>query len=269
MIPIAHIEEWRDQTPWQESYQVEQDLLISRMLIAMYNDDFLSQKLAFRGGTALHKLYFDPALRYSEDIDMVQLDTEPIGPVMKRIDETIDFFDQKRATVIRGHGAKAVYKYTSEESSIPLKIKIEINCQEHHPYFPLVDYDHVMDNPYFNGKASLKTYQLNELLGSKLRALYQRNKGRDLFDLYKARELSEYDRTKMINAFHHYMELSGVKAPTAKQLANNLALKIQDIAFRNDMKGLIRTGNDYDIDQAYEWFITEIIPFIDELKPTI
>lgn len=45
--------------------QVEEDLVISRSLVEIYSDDFLRQRLAFRGGTALHKIYLKPAARYS------------------------------------------------------------------------------------------------------------------------------------------------------------------------------------------------------------
>jgi predicted nucleotidyltransferase component of viral defense system len=67
MIPQAYITAWRKKAPWQEDFQVEQDLVIERALMAIYSNDYLKERLAFRGGTALHKLYLSPAARYSED----------------------------------------------------------------------------------------------------------------------------------------------------------------------------------------------------------
>lgn len=61
MIPQSYITAWRKQAPWQENYQVEQDLIIQRSLIALFSDDFIRERLAFRGGTALHKLFLAPA----------------------------------------------------------------------------------------------------------------------------------------------------------------------------------------------------------------
>jgi predicted nucleotidyltransferase component of viral defense system len=84
MIPQAYITAWRQKAPWQENFQVEQDLVIERALMAIYNDEYLRSRLAFRGGTALHKLYLSPAARYSEDIDLVQITAEPFGPVLVR-----------------------------------------------------------------------------------------------------------------------------------------------------------------------------------------
>jgi predicted nucleotidyltransferase component of viral defense system len=40
-------------------------------MIAIYQDEFLSQRLVMRGGTALNKLYLHPQPRYSEDIDIL------------------------------------------------------------------------------------------------------------------------------------------------------------------------------------------------------
>jgi len=73
VIPQAYITEWSNNVPWHTNEQVEQDLVICRALVALFQDDFLAENLAFRGGTALHKLYLQPQPRYSEDIDLVQI----------------------------------------------------------------------------------------------------------------------------------------------------------------------------------------------------
>ena len=82
MIPRDYITAWRAQAPWVQDIQVEQDLVICRALVAIFSSPVLAEALAFRGGTALYKLYLKPAARYSEDIDLVQMRAEPAGPVM-------------------------------------------------------------------------------------------------------------------------------------------------------------------------------------------
>lgn len=79
MIPTAYIQGWRATAPWPESQQVEQDLIVSRALCDLFNAPALKGKIAFRGGTAIHKLLFKQALRYSEDIDLVQTQAEAFG----------------------------------------------------------------------------------------------------------------------------------------------------------------------------------------------
>ena len=86
MIPVAFITEWRSRAPWPEDAQVEQDLLLSRVLVEIFSDDALGAALAFRGGTALNKLHLDKPSRYSEDIDLVQLGPGPIGDIINTLE---------------------------------------------------------------------------------------------------------------------------------------------------------------------------------------
>ena len=72
-------------------HQVEQDLIISRALTAIYSDNYLAPRLAFRGGTALHRIYLSPPARYSEDIDLVQVNEEPIGAVLDSLRNVLGF----------------------------------------------------------------------------------------------------------------------------------------------------------------------------------
>ena len=79
MIPQNHIIEWKNSAPWQDNAQVEQDLILSRAIVAIYSNPILQEGLIFRGGTALHKLYSPTQERYSENLDFVQKTAEPIG----------------------------------------------------------------------------------------------------------------------------------------------------------------------------------------------
>ena len=91
MITRQAIIEWREIAPWILPVQVEQDLIIGRALIELFSDEFLKNRLAFRGGTSIHRLFMSPALRYSEDIDLVQTSAESIGPVIDKIREVLIF----------------------------------------------------------------------------------------------------------------------------------------------------------------------------------
>jgi predicted nucleotidyltransferase component of viral defense system len=90
VIPSLNIVAWSQTTPWTEQRQVEQDLIISRAMVALFSDDFLKSELRFRGGTALNKLHFPKPLRYSEDIDLVRTTAGPIGPVLTRVREMLN-----------------------------------------------------------------------------------------------------------------------------------------------------------------------------------
>ena len=64
MINRTAIQQWSNHAPWIDNAQIEQDLIICRALVAIFSDEFLASQLAFRGGTALHKLYLSPQPRY-------------------------------------------------------------------------------------------------------------------------------------------------------------------------------------------------------------
>jgi predicted nucleotidyltransferase component of viral defense system len=90
MIPRAHITGWRTHAPWSTDAQVEQDLVISRAIVEVFSEPLLAENLAFRGGTALHKLHLTPPARYSEDIDLVQVRAGPIGEIMTALRSQLD-----------------------------------------------------------------------------------------------------------------------------------------------------------------------------------
>ncbi|MCB9351226.1 MAG: nucleotidyl transferase AbiEii/AbiGii toxin family protein [Lewinellaceae bacterium] len=260
MIPKEHIVQWRDSVPWKDFYQVEQDLVICRAVVELFSDDFLKEHLAFRGGTALHKLYLNPAPRYSEDIDMVQVQPGPIKPIMQRIEEVITFFEEPRKTAVRGHGAKALYRFTSAYEGIRLRLKLEINCKEHFNVLGWQEIPFEVKNEWFSGQANIRTYDIHELLGTKLRALYQRSKGRDLFDLNYARLQTSLDLAQVIQCFEEYMEFSVGYIPTQKQFLRNIELKEQDPDFIGDIEGLLRTEIEYDPEEAFEWLKEAVLP---------
>lgn len=262
MIPKPDITKWQEYAPWKEFFQVEQDLVISRTLIEIFSDDFLQEHLAFRGGTALHKLYLNPASRYSEDIDLVQIKPGPIKPIMQRIGEVVTFFEEKRNTKIGGHGAKALYRFTSEYEEIRLRLKLEINCKEHFNVLEWVEFPFTVENNWFSGSTTIRTYNVNELLGTKLRALYQRNKGRDLFDLDYSRLNLSVDLEKIIKCYKEYMTFATGNTPSKKQYLLNIIEKESDPNFAGDMEAILRTGIKYNQDAAFKWLISDVIPLI-------
>ena len=72
MIPQGNITAWRASAPWADDAQVEQDLVITRAVIELFAESDVGGRVALRGGTSLNKLFIQPAVRYSEDIDLVQ-----------------------------------------------------------------------------------------------------------------------------------------------------------------------------------------------------
>ena len=137
MIPSAHLQAWSSHAPWPDPRQIEQDLIISRALCDLFNTPALADTLAFRGGTAIHKLLFKRPLRYSEDIDLVQTKPSPIGETVDAIRAALSWLGKCRRDQA-GHSMHLVFRFTPEtDAAAKLNLKIEINTREHDPLHPI------------------------------------------------------------------------------------------------------------------------------------
>lgn len=250
MIPRDYITEWRAQAPWVQDIQVEQDLVICRALVEIFAHPVLSKALAFRGGTALYKLYITPAARYSEDIDLVQMRAEPAGAVMEALRSTLDpWLGAPRWKQTEGR-VTFVYRFASEDTPpINMRLKVEINSREHFAVHGFKQVPFSVASRWFKGECEISTYELDELLGTKLRALYQRKKGRDLFDLAVALEQDGVDPGRIIKIFAAYMDHGG-HAVTRALFEQNMLQKLKDPQFTADISPLLAKGYSWDIVKA-------------------
>jgi predicted nucleotidyltransferase component of viral defense system len=207
---------------WIDNAQIKQDLIICLALVAIFSDEFLASQLAFRDGPALHKLYLSPQPRYSEDIDLVQINPSPIKPIMFRFCEVLDFLPD-RVTKQKRYSNTMLFRVESEKPpTVQIRLKVEINCFGHFNVLGMTKVPFRMEYSLFTGKAELTTYHFEKLLGTKLRALYQRKKGRDRIDLYIALQRKEVDFDKVLQYYGKYMEFVVDKAPYYKQFVNNM-----------------------------------------------
>lgn len=245
MIPRADILEWRSHVPWALDEQVEQDLVISRALVEIYSDPFLSSALGFRGGTALHKLHFKPPGRYSEDIDLVQLRPEAIGQTLDALRSHLDPWLGQPKRKMGNSMVTLKYRFESESlPPVPLRLKVEINGREHGAFGELASVPFAVRSRWFSGEANLTTFTLEELLATKLRALYQRSRGRDAFDLDHALRLkAPPEPQKIIAYFLAYMERGGQQVSRA-EFERNLVAKAEDPDFLNDIVPLLSGGGE-------------------------
>lgn len=259
MIPRNYIAAWSKFAPWQDARQVEQDLIITKALLEIYQNPMLYERLAFRGGTALNKLFFNPAVRYSEDIDLVHTIDQPIGETVDILRSIMDIWlgEPKRSF---GPGVVTLtYKILSNEG-FPMKLKLEINNCEYFSVYGFVDYDFESKSSWSSGSAKIKSFQIEELLGTKLRALYQRRKGRDLFDLYKAiNEIKDLDYDKIILCFHEYLKHEKTQI-TKKLFTENMENKLKNSEFCGDMTPLLPNfATKYDPHLAYKDVLKHLI----------
>lgn len=239
MINQREIIEWGVKHPWPTAEQVEQDLLLSQAMCEIANDPLLGGELVLRGGTAFHKIFLPQPRRYSEDLDYVRMTTGAIGNTMKSLTSLGQDLGYKVNTKM-GIYPKVFWKFTFA-SGLPGKIKIEINTFERSPMLPLAPRPHEVMNAYCETRANVSTFQVEELVATKLRALYQRSKGRDLYDLWLALTELQLSPEKILAAYPIYQP-----ANTSKEdMIANLRLKLKDEQFCNDMNNLARKDAPY------------------------
>lgn len=240
MIPSQNIVAWGAVVPWTEQRQVEQDLIICRALVAIFSDPLLRTELRFRGGTALNKLHFNPPLRYSEDIDLVRTTAGDIGVILGQLRAVLEpwlgraQFDQSPVA------PKLRFRVEPEDGSgVPIRLKVEINTRERTAFDPPVEMKFAVDNPWFTGEANIVTFSREEILATKLRALLQRNKGRDLYDLAHALEVFDgLDVDRLVALFGEYLALAD-QAISRAQAQERMFAKLANPRFLTDMRPLL------------------------------
>jgi predicted nucleotidyltransferase component of viral defense system len=255
---LAH----QGRVPWPSLRQVEQDLLLSRSMVAIFGDSFLQSELAMRGGTVLHKVHLAPAARYSEDIDLVAVGKRPAEHIragLKRVLQPVlgkhkrDVWDEVKLAVRNAARPSRILRLTYEvvpvaEPGPPLALVVEANVTERTPYRPVIERAFAVP---FRGSvlaAQVRSFELDEMLVTKLRALFQRRRGRDLFDLYWAlRDEAglQVAPARIIASFQHYLRKEGGRARRTAFL-RRFDAHLADGGFLRDMETLLRAGLDYD-----------------------
>jgi predicted nucleotidyltransferase component of viral defense system len=265
MIPTQNIVAWSKTAPWAEPRQVEQDLIIARALVLLFGDPFLREELRFRGGTALNKLHFPKPLRYSEDIDLTRTKEGASKPIWDRVHNLLDpwlgepeYFRSQVAPALR-------YTVDAEDGSSTIRLKVEINEVEIKPLDPTRMLPFKVANPWFSGAADISTFSTEEVLSTKLRALLQRDKGRDLVDLAHAIEIfPKLNAQRTVDMFGDYVKQKPIPRWEAEK---RMFEKLERRGFLADVRPLLTAGEQERFDETagkrafskvFDRFITRI-----------
>lgn len=252
MIPLAYLQAWSANAPWPDLRQVEQDLIICRALCDLFNAPDLEGKLAFRGGTAINKLLFRQPLRYSEDIDLVQLQAVPIGATVDAIRSALSWLGDCRRDQA-GHSMHLVFRFAPDaDPQSNLRLKVEINTREHESLLGVEPYPFMVDSDWYQAETRIASYAPEELFGTKLRAFLQRRKNRDLFDLHEGLTQLDLDPEKLLACFDHYLGLEGQAITRAD--AEERMLKKLSRSLTEDIAPLLPAGIRFGDDDAIRAF---------------
>ncbi len=237
MIAQAYLNEWVSRAPWPTQLQIEQDLLLSRLIVEIAGHELLGGELALRGGTCLNKLHLPEPLRYSEDLDYVRRTRSGIKPYLTALREVaLDTGLVEHGTTQSGQMVHIVFDAQATGGPGRIRIKIETNIAETDSFLPRITLPYAVDSRWWSGEASVSTFEVEELMATKLRALYQRRKGRDLFDLWHVLNDLNLNQQLVVDGLAHYM---GEGLFNYREFCANLANKVENPDFAADLDQLI------------------------------
>ena len=190
MIPSLNIVAWGTTVPWAEPRQIEQDLIISRAIIALFADPFLAERTSLPWRNRPQQAALPGALTL--------FGGHRSCPQHKGTHRS-DSGSRPRRPFSRGWGRpasnrvpiapKLVFRVPAEDNpATRIRLKVEINTTEVETCDQLLTVRYSVDNPWFSGEANVVTFSREEMLATKLRALLQRDRGRDLFDIARGLE---------------------------------------------------------------------------------
>jgi hypothetical protein len=138
-------------------------------------------------------------------------------------------------------------------------LKVEINSREHFTVLGYERYPFRLASRWHTGTVVIPTYRIDELLGTKLRALYQRKKGRDLFDLWHAAPF--LGAGAVVDCFLRYLAHEGHPVSRA-EFEMNLFEKLSDRRFVDDMAPLLTVGDSWDYKAAALYVLQTLAPLM-------
>ena len=244
--------------------------MLSRLIVEIASNEILGPELAFRGGTCLHKLHLPTALRYSEDLDNVRQTATPGGPIIDQLRKlTTAMGLEEHHRKLKQDMITFICRAQGENGGV-IRIKIETNIAEAAPFLERIRLPYSVNSPWFEGAAEVSTFELDELMSTKMRALYQRSKGRDLFDLWHVLVARDVDDERVVSGLRHYMQDATFTYP---QLAQNIRGKLEDPEFANDLQSLVvRMPSGYDLQAAADILMERLgarlhnAPPLDEIR---
>lgn len=214
-----------------------------------YTDD---NTLAFKGGTALSKLYFPEVWRFSEDLDFTA--TEPLPDLADNIGYALT--DTESASGI-SFELTSVHEAGDPIEYVQIKVQYDavlgqrnttdLDITFNEPLaFPIQTHEHSYEDiPTF----TIPAYSMEEIFVEKLRSIYQRARARDYYDIYRLLQQESFENATIATALHH------------KAQAHEVDLDLANGIPQDDIDAIQAYW-----DQALDRLVTKHIPFDDVVE---
>jgi len=248
---------WADEQCLPDPLFAELDYRLVKALEAIYSDPYLSKRLCMKGGTAINKLYLLETSRLSVDLDFNQIGPKEdvlkerpairkrLTELLKKQDSSYEIHSEHRYELTR---IKTRYKTVT---GLLWNFKIEISHVERFPILPPTE----KPIKTSTGTANVLTYTLEELTATKLRALLERFKGRDIYDLYFISQLKP-NQTLTKKMFLYYFYRSR-KVFNPKVHYKNLNARYQGNNYGDDVSSFVKPTVSFNLKHAAQDVINQ------------
>jgi len=202
----------------------EKDYFLAIVSKIIY-DSSLRDKLVFKGGTALHHCYLNQ-MRFSEDLDFTSLDRNITLMDVKKIFEPFNFLEVKKE-----YTSSATIKLERLTYDGPLgqsnSLKLEIDFMQN-VVLPAKDLEY---NNVWKVDTKVKVMDIHEIIAEKLRALSDRARYRDFYDLFQILKNFKMDLQEIIEL---------IKQKEVRKTIGQEAMQANWIIARQDKIGELR-----------------------------
>jgi predicted nucleotidyltransferase component of viral defense system len=227
---VGRVQEWG-----LAEHVVEKDYVLGWVLWGIGSDATLGDSWIFKGGTCLKKCYIE-TYRFSEDLDFTILPGGPLAPdevlpllhrVLQRVGEEsgIDFAVGEPRLRIRPSGTAAegrIYYRGPRNTPGATSVKLDLSADETviRPTVP-----RTIAHPYPDAlpvAGTARCYSFEEVFAEKLRAMAQRGRPRDLYDivnLFRRDELRPH-AALIREVLVAKCQAKGIPLPTAETIAS-------------------------------------------------
>lgn len=248
---------WANRIGVENLALAEQDYRLLTLLEILYSQDLISKKLLMKGGTALNKLYLKETSRLSVDLDFNHVGgknevlrerpelRETLVTILKEQDDTY------RVSFKRNYNQTTVKAKYSSLTSVNQQLKLEISHIERIPIVEPVVREAISPQMSFG----IATYSLEELLATKLRALFERFAGRDIYDLYFTAKLAP-NKLLIKKMFLYYFYRSR-KVYDPKTHFEALRERLDQRKYVDDVRGFVRPSVSFSLEDAADFVISE------------
>lgn len=251
---------------------IDKDWVLGHFLNAMYSFKEVKENFVFKGGTALKKCYFTD-YRFSEDLDFTLLDSNFV------VDSNFLQKIIKKATGNSGvkfHLFKQKFQ-KSEDEEQGYEIKLKYWGADHKPnkaplppdrWLTLIKLDinfteKLLTEPTQKGiiheysdkdiiSQIIPVYSLSEVISEKLRSLIQRNRPRDIYDIWNIADyFSEQEYSHIKKLLLEKAEDKNIVISNVSDLVNAEKARKNKRAWQSSLGGHLPLGELPEFDLVY------------------